>query len=516
MHQDDSTRHDTRERQTLVGKISSGHLDMLKNDDGSLSELHTKVKKSGVDVSDPKLLNAWNNLQSSRTVLSDRSDGSSGGGGGGDGDVQITLAAIEALGVRIRELDLKEQAGGGGSCGGSGLKATLMVEMQGLRAALKASMTAAITTTTTASTAAASKKLNWVTAAHSAGTSKPPRICLDAYGMDGFGGFAGRCTSDKIIFAGIRIGDDIFFVYFVGSNVGGMAKGKASLHRGAVEKVMDNTRAGYEVVDGELTQAALTSFLDHHHHRGVQNEFFNSTNPGANSAQATSVIIPVLCTQQIQANRMPRRESGRQLVSEEAVTTETTPKEQQKTTASASDICGSCGNDRTFHTGRFKDPNTPALRHMFVGSPAAPTAPTTTATETPATRIKLGKGEHKTQPAGVTEILLQDEGETKESATQPSATTTTTTAAVAAVDVKEVSKVAVVETDSPTTSEKPGVTLYTLEELQAGVPPGVDKTKKEEHLSVAHFVAQFGMSREDFAKLPKWKRNAAKKKVGLF
>ena len=499
---------------------------MLKNDDGSLSELHTKVKKSGVDVSDPKLLNAWNNLQSSRTVredgpyrgssdLSDRSDGSSGGGGGGDGDVQITLAAIEALGVRIRELDLKEQAGGGGSCGGSGLKATLVVEMQGLRAALKASMTAAITTTTTASTAAASKKLNWVTAAHSAGTSKPPRICLDAYGMDGFGGFAGRCTSDKIIFAGIRIGDDIFFVYFVGSNVGGMAKGKASLHRGAVEKVMDNTRAGYEVVDGELTQAALTSFLDHHHHRGVQNEFFNSTNPGANSAQATSVIIPVLCTQQIQANRMPRRESGRQLVSEEAVTTETTPKEQQKTTASASDICGSCGNDRTFHTGRFKDPNTPALRHLFVGSPAAPTAPTTTATETPATRIKLGKGEHKTQPADVTEILLQDGGETKESATQPSAATTTT-AAAAAVDIKEVPKVAVVETDSPTTSEKPGVALYTLEELQAGVPPGVDKTKKEEHLSVAHFVAQFGMSREDFAKLPKWKRNAAKKKVGLF
>jgi hypothetical protein len=32
----------------------------------------------------------------------------------------------------------------------------------------------------------------------------------------------------------------------------------------------------------------------------------------------------------------------------------------------ASDICESCGKDRTFHTGAFKDPSTPALRHLFV------------------------------------------------------------------------------------------------------------------------------------------------------
>jgi hypothetical protein len=49
-----------------------------------------------------------------------------------------------------------------------------------------------------------------------------------------------------------------------------------------------------------------------------------------------------------------------------------------------------------------------------------------------------------------------------------------------------------------------------------GLPEGVDARCKEAYLSAAEFTAQFGMSRGDFARLPAWKRQAAKKKAGLF
>jgi len=41
-------------------------------------------------------------------------------------------------------------------------------------------------------------------------------------------------------------------------------------------------------------------------------------------------------------------------------------------------------------------------------------------------------------------------------------------------------------------------------------------TAKEQALSDADFLTTFGMSKEAFAKLPKWKQQAAKKKAGLF
>jgi hypothetical protein len=40
--------------------------------------------------------------------------------------------------------------------------------------------------------------------------------------------------------------------------------------------------------------------------------------------------------------------------------------------------------------------------------------------------------------------------------------------------------------------------------------------RKEEYLSSAEFEAVFSMSLADFNKLPKWKRDKAKKQAGLF
>lgn len=48
------------------------------------------------------------------------------------------------------------------------------------------------------------------------------------------------------------------------------------------------------------------------------------------------------------------------------------------------------------------------------------------------------------------------------------------------------------------------------------LPPGVDRTQLEMHLSQAEFLSVFGMSAEDFGRLSVWKRNDLKKKVSLF
>ena len=55
-----------------------------------------------------------------------------------------------------------------------------------------------------------------------------------------------------------------------------------------------------------------------------------------------------------------------------------------------------------------------------------------------------------------------------------------------------------------------------LATLQAGTPAGVDPARKEQYLSTEAFEAEFGMPRAEFDKLPQWKRNAAKKKAGIF
>ncbi len=48
------------------------------------------------------------------------------------------------------------------------------------------------------------------------------------------------------------------------------------------------------------------------------------------------------------------------------------------------------------------------------------------------------------------------------------------------------------------------------------LPSGVDSTCKEKYLVDQDFSRLFGMTREAFNALPKWKRDNAKKAVGIF
>ena len=57
---------------------------------------------------------------------------------------------------------------------------------------------------------------------------------------------------------------------------------------------------------------------------------------------------------------------------------------------------------------------------------------------------------------------------------------------------------------------------FTLEQLKAPGTAGVDPARKEEYLDDATFTTVFGVDRVKFAALPKWKRDDAKKKAGLF
>jgi hypothetical protein len=56
-----------------------------------------------------------------------------------------------------------------------------------------------------------------------------------------------------------------------------------------------------------------------------------------------------------------------------------------------------------------------------------------------------------------------------------------------------------------------------MEQLTANpLTIAVDVARKEEYLDDATFLAKFNLSKTAFAALPKWKRDEAKKKVGLF
>lgn len=54
------------------------------------------------------------------------------------------------------------------------------------------------------------------------------------------------------------------------------------------------------------------------------------------------------------------------------------------------------------------------------------------------------------------------------------------------------------------------------EELKAGSRAGVDASRKEDYLDDVTFKNLFDVDRASFAKLPKWKKDEAKKKLGLF
>ena len=55
-----------------------------------------------------------------------------------------------------------------------------------------------------------------------------------------------------------------------------------------------------------------------------------------------------------------------------------------------------------------------------------------------------------------------------------------------------------------------------LEELREGTPDGVDPSRKEAHLSDEDFSSVFKMDKAAFAKMPKWKRDRAKKEAKLY
>uniref|UniRef100_A0A3B4UJF2 Dematin actin binding protein n=1 Tax=Seriola dumerili TaxID=41447 RepID=A0A3B4UJF2_SERDU len=62
----------------------------------------------------------------------------------------------------------------------------------------------------------------------------------------------------------------------------------------------------------------------------------------------------------------------------------------------------------------------------------------------------------------------------------------------------------------------PYETLVVTHRGRSKLPPGVDRTKLERHLSQEEFFSVFGMSIEEFDGLSLWKRNDLKKKVCLF
>lgn len=62
----------------------------------------------------------------------------------------------------------------------------------------------------------------------------------------------------------------------------------------------------------------------------------------------------------------------------------------------------------------------------------------------------------------------------------------------------------------------PKSNAFSLADLQGNLPAGVDPTQKEQYLDDGSFSGLFGMDKAAFDKLPKWKRDTAKKTHGLF
>jgi hypothetical protein len=58
--------------------------------------------------------------------------------------------------------------------------------------------------------------------------------------------------------------------------------------------------------------------------------------------------------------------------------------------------------------------------------------------------------------------------------------------------------------------------FYPLADLQAKRVEGIDNTGREQYLSPEDFLATFSMTKEEFVKLPKWKRDKAKTSLKLF
>jgi len=59
--------------------------------------------------------------------------------------------------------------------------------------------------------------------------------------------------------------------------------------------------------------------------------------------------------------------------------------------------------------------------------------------------------------------------------------------------------------------------VYSYAELTSeSLPRGADPTQKEVYLSDEEFESIFKMKKEDYEKIPSWRRETLKKKVGLY
>jgi len=68
---------------------------------------------------------------------------------------------------------------------------------------------------------------------------------------------------------------------------------------------------------------------------------------------------------------------------------------------------------------------------------------------------------------------------------------------------------------TPSTSVGVG-TYYSITDMRQNKVPGVDKHNREKYLSPKDFEQVFKMTKEEFAKLPKWKRDNMKRDLHLF
>jgi len=70
--------------------------------------------------------------------------------------------------------------------------------------------------------------------------------------------------------------------------------------------------------------------------------------------------------------------------------------------------------------------------------------------------------------------------------------------------------------NTSTVAETTGPGVYSFEVLKYNPPKDLDKGNLPEYLDPAEFPAVFGMSKDAYFKLPKWKQIAKKSEVGLF
>ena len=141
---------------------------MLKNADGSLSELHTKKKSSGVNVGDPCLREAW------EAVRDDRSS------------------------------------------------------------------------------------TDWLWLSYEDGSKD--RIAVHASGDGGLGAMVESMSEENVLFGGLRLDGGRFVTLTrIGENVGGMARGRAGMHRPGVLGTFEGAHAHVDLQDCEASAAAIAA-----------------------------------------------------------------------------------------------------------------------------------------------------------------------------------------------------------------------------------------------------------------